>query len=130
MSALNTPSPDEAAAFYRATLGWETEAFRLGDVEVTLFRLPGYVGGEPEQPVPRDVVATMLPLAGDDDAPKGRWSVDFWIGDVDAAVGAAPDLGGVVVAPPYGLRTFRQAVLTDPEGSPFSVTQLVLDRPA
>jgi uncharacterized protein len=130
MSALNTPNPEEAAGFYRAIFGWQTEAFRLGDAQVTLFRLPGYVGGEPEQPVPRDVVATMMALAGGDDAPKGHWSVDFWVGDVDAAVGAAPNLGGGVVAPPYDLPMLRQAVLSDPEGSPFSVTQIVIDRPA
>ena len=31
---------------------------------ITMFRRPGYVGGEPEQPVPRDVVATMFPGDG------------------------------------------------------------------
>jgi predicted enzyme related to lactoylglutathione lyase len=56
--------------------------------------------------------------------------VDFWVGDVDRAVGAAPQLGGAVVAPPYDLPMFRQAVLSDPEGSPFSVTQIVIDRHA
>lgn len=130
MSALNTPNPEEALAFYRAIFGWETEAFRLDDAEVTLLRLPGYVGGEPEQPVARDVVATMMPLAGDDGAGRAHWSVDFWVGDVDTAVGAAPDLGGAVVAPPYDLPMFRQAVLSDPEGAPFSVTQIVIDQPA
>jgi hypothetical protein len=45
----------------------------------TMFRLPGYVGGEESQPVPRAVVAVM---------PAGRmrpaWGVDFWIDDVGA----------------------------------------------
>ena len=45
--------------------GWETDTFELGESEVTLWRLPGYVGGEPEQPVPRDLVATMVPMTGD-----------------------------------------------------------------
>ena len=59
MSALQTTDPDHAAAFYRAVFGWEAEAFG----PVHLLRLPGYVGGTPDQPVPRDVVAVMAPLA-------------------------------------------------------------------
>ena len=74
MSLLRTPDPERAAAFYRAVFGWETEPFG----PATMFRLPGYVGGEPEQPVPRDVVAAMVP-AGDGE-PAG-WGVDFWVHD-------------------------------------------------
>ena len=35
----------------------------------TLWRVPGYVGGEPMQPVPRDVVAVMAPLNGNGGVP-------------------------------------------------------------
>jgi uncharacterized protein len=48
MSALNTGDPDAAKAFYRALFGWEAEPFGAG---MELFRLPGYVGGEAQQPV-------------------------------------------------------------------------------
>ena len=131
MSALNTADAVAAAEFYGAVFGWETEPFQLGEFEVTMFRLPGYVGGNPEQPVPRDVVATMAPLAdGNGDAPKPHWSVDFWVGDLNATARTAAELGGSVVVSPYDLPTFRQAVLSDPEGSSFSATQLMLDRPA
>jgi uncharacterized protein len=124
MSALNAPDPAAAAAFYRAVFGWETDSFGLGEMEVTLFRRPGYVGGNPEQPVPRDVVATMAPAGGE---PGGaRWSVDFWVGDMDAVLGKATALGGGVVVPPYELPMMRQAVLADPGGAAFSVTQLML----
>jgi uncharacterized protein len=124
MSALNAPDAEAAAAFYRAVFGWETDSFRLGEMEVTLFRLPGYVGGTPQQPVPRDVVATMTPASGE---PGGaRWSVDFWVGDMDAVVGRATELGGGVVVPPYELPMMRQAVLADPSGAAFSATQLML----
>jgi len=128
MSALSTSDPDRAARFYGALFGWRTEPFSLGDAEVTMFRLPGYVGGEPEQPVPRDVVATMVPgaPAGDGTA-LARWGVDFWIDDVDAAVATAAELGGSVVVPPYDLPMFRQAVLADPRGGGFTLTELVLD---
>lgn len=114
MSALHTPEPDAAARFYRDTFGWETEEFVPG---VSLFRLPGYVGGEPAQPVPRDVVAVLAK----DDGPA-RWSVDFWVSDADASATRAPELGGSVVVAPFNSVPTRQAVLADPAGAVFSVT--------
>lgn len=114
MSALHTPEPDAAARFYRDVFGWESEQFAPG---VSLFRLPGYVGGEPAQPVPRDVVAAMAK----DDGPA-RWSVDFWVVDADEAAGRTPELGGGVVVPPFDSVPTRQAVLADPLGAVFSVT--------
>jgi predicted enzyme related to lactoylglutathione lyase len=89
MSALNTRDPEGAKAFYGAVFDWRADAFELGGGEVALWRLPGYVGGEPQQPVPRDVVGAMLPMTGD-----------------------IPGAGT------------RQAVLADPQGATFSVTQV------
>jgi predicted enzyme related to lactoylglutathione lyase len=121
MSALVTPDPEAAATFYGDVFGWETESFG----PVTLFRLPGYVGGEPSQPVPRDVVAAIAPDGdGDGDGPP-RWSVDFWVGDADEAAAGARRMGGAVLAGPYDAPPFRQAVLADPEGAVFTVSQLV-----
>ncbi|HEY4827582.1 MAG TPA: VOC family protein [Solirubrobacteraceae bacterium] len=114
MSALHTPDPDAAASFYRDVFGWETDEFAPG---VSLFRLPGYVGGEPAQPVPRDVVAVMAK----DDGPA-RWSVDFWVGDADAVAARAPELGGSVVVAPFDSVPKRQAVIADPDGAVFSVS--------
>jgi uncharacterized protein len=114
MSALHTPDPDTAAAFYRELFGWETDEFAPG---VSLFRLPGYVGGEPQQPVPRDVIAVMAK----DDGPA-RWSVDFWVTDADTLAGRVADLGGNVVVAPFDSIPKRQAVLSDPFGGVFSVS--------
>ena len=54
--AAARPTRTARSAFYGARV-------RLGDGSgrrpVTMLRVPGYVGGEPEQPVPRDVVAVM-----------------------------------------------------------------------
>jgi uncharacterized protein len=123
MSALNTGDRNGAEEFYGAVFGWQIDRFQAGDFEVGMFRLPGYVGGNPEQPVPRDVVATMLPL------PEGAepgWSVDFWVDDIDRAVAVAAERGGaVIVQPSEVVAGFRQAVLADPNGVPFSVSQLV-----
>lgn len=114
MSALHTPDPDAAAHFYRDTFGWEIDEFAPG---VSLFRLPGYVGGEPQQPVPRDVVAVMAR----DDGPA-RWSVDFWVSDADALAARVVEVRGNVVVAPFDSVPKRQAVLADPAGAVFSVS--------
>ncbi len=123
MSALNARDREGAAAFYGAAFGWQLETFRMGDMEMGLFRLPGYVGGEPSQPVPRDVVAVVMPLS---EAPRAHWSVDFWVDDVDRATATATELGGGVLAGPYDAPPFRQAVVADPNGVAFSVSELDL----
>jgi uncharacterized protein len=115
MSRLDTPDPERSAAFYADVFGWTTEAFG----PVTMFRLPGFVGGEPEQPVSREVVAVMA--AGDGPA---RWSVDFWVADVDDFAARAGELGGAVLAPPSDTPMRRTAVLADPAGAAFTVTQM------
>jgi predicted enzyme related to lactoylglutathione lyase len=119
MSSLKTPQPDAAAAFYGDVFGWETMELGPG---MTVFRLPGFVGGEPQQPVPRDVVAVLM--AGDE-ADGSKWEADFWIADLDAAVAAATERGGEVVEPPAEFEgaPFRSAVLADPAGASFSLSQ-------
>jgi uncharacterized protein len=108
--------------------GWQAETIDMGGAEFTLFRLPGYVGGEPQQPVPRDMVAGMIAL-GDEQIRSGtppHWSVDFWIDDADAAGARMPELGGAVLVAPHDLPPFRRAVIADPGGAAFSVSQLVI----
>jgi uncharacterized protein len=124
MSALSTSDPGGAREFYGRVFGWSTETLDLGGAEVTLWRLRDYIGGEPGQPVPRDVVATMAPVSGDEG--PARWSVDFWVDDVDGAAERVAQLGGEVVAPPYDIpvAALRQAVLADPQGATFSVTKV------
>jgi uncharacterized protein len=125
MSMLSSTDPDSAESFYGALFGWTTETFELGGGEITMWRLPGYVGGEPEQPVSREVVATMMPAM---EGEPSRWSVDFWVADIDAAAATAESNGGSVVQPPYDIPgpAMRQAVLADPAGATFTATQLVL----
>ena len=119
MSLLTTPAPAAAERFYGRLFGWSAEAFGDG---VWLWRLPGYVGGEPGQPVPRDVVAAMT--AGDE-RPAG-WGVNFWIADAEAAAAAAPKLGGTVVVAPFQDAIFRRTVIAAPDGAEFSISQLRL----
>ncbi len=124
MSALSTDDPDGAKRFYCGLFGWDTRGFEMGGGEITMFTVPGYVGGEPQQPVPRDVVAVMAPQGGDEDA-SPRWTVDFWIADVDAAVTKVSGAGGEVLATPYDVpgTGLRQAVIRDPQGAPLTLTQ-------
>ena len=120
MSQLQTTDPERATAFYGALFGWTTESFGEGDGAVTMFRLPGYVGGEPEQPVSREVVALMT--ASDGGSPQ--WAVNFWADDVDAAAAKAAQLGGTAIAPPFDSPMARMAVLADPSGVSFSINNV------
>jgi uncharacterized protein len=122
MSALQTSDPEGAKPFYRELFGWESEAFGPPEAGFTIWRLPGYVGGEPQQPVPRDNVAAMI--AGADGT--ARWSVDFWVANADEAASTASELGGSALAAPHdvpGVPGMREAVLADPGGAVFSITQ-------
>ena len=127
MSLLSTDDPQRAEEFYGGLFGWTAQPFEAGPgVQAWLWRLPGYVGGEPHQPVPRDVVAAMMPLPAGADGPPPSWSVDFWIADADAAAATAAEHGGTVVAPPAQAAMFRRTVLCDPDGAVFSASQLML----
>ena len=123
MSTLHVADIEEAKSFYGTVFGWEPEQFG----PVTLWRLPGYVGGEPRQPVPRDVVGVMAPIAAGANgaAAQPRWSVDFWIADADAATARAAALGGSVIMAPHDTPGFRSSVIADPQGAVFSISQLV-----
>lgn len=124
MSMLGTSDPEGAMTFYGEVFGWETEGFEMDGARFWLWRLPGYLGGVPQQPVPRDVVAVMLPPDADGEAPP-HWSVDFWVANIDAAAAMVTELGGKVVVPPYDVPNtgLRQAVVSDPQGATLSLTQ-------
>ena len=117
MSILNTRDPEGAKAFYGEIFGWETDMFG----EVALWRLPGYVGGEPEQPVPRDVIGVMVPTS-EDGSTSAHWSINFWVADADATAEAAEKLGGAMIVPPFDTEISRDAVISDPQGAVFSVS--------
>jgi uncharacterized protein len=122
MSALQASDLDAATGFYDAVFGWNAEPF--GDA-VSLWRLPGFVGGEPGQPVPRDVVAALAPAAP---GASARWSVDFWIDDAEAAAARTVELGGRVLLEPHDAAVFKRTVIEDPQGAAISVSELVPER--
>jgi len=122
MSSLSSADTHAAAGFYREAFGWVTETTSVGDAEVTLFRLPGYIGGEPRQPVSREVVAVMVPTT-EDGVDTDTWTVDFWVDDLDRTIALAELLQGSVLRPATEAPAGGSAVLADPAGAPFSVTQ-------
>lgn len=125
MSVLMTDDPAASKEFYGEVFGWTTQSFDSGEASVTLWRLPGYVGGEPRQPVPRDVIAVMASC--DSASLQGgppHWNVDFWIDDADRAAENAKSLGARVVVAPHDVPGFRQCVLADPQGAVFSLSRL------
>ena len=121
MSHLEAPDPAAAASFYGTVFGWTTETFGEGADAITMFRLPGYVGGEPQQPVSREVIATMSAMR-DDGGP--RWTVNLWDHDVDATAARAVELGGRALVAPFDTPMTRTAVLTDPYGAAFTINNV------
>jgi predicted enzyme related to lactoylglutathione lyase len=116
MSALSTPDPEGAKRFYGEVFGWTTSEFG----PATMFHVPGFVGGEPSQPVSRDVVAAIVP------GQQAAWAVDFWVADVDAAAVRTVELGGTVLSPPADAMVGRNAVIADPAGAVLSLSQVVV----
>jgi uncharacterized protein len=53
-----------------------------------------------------------------------HWNVNLRVGDADAIAERVAALGGAVVAPPASTPGFRSAVLADPQGAVFSISQL------
>ena len=70
MGALHTPDLAAAGEFYGALFGWQLEP--VPGAPLSLWRLPGYVGGAPGQPIPRDVVAVATTRHRDRPAALGR----------------------------------------------------------
>ena len=58
-----------------------------------------------------------------------NWRPDFWIADVDRAAATAAERGGGVVEPPADVpgAPFKSAVVADPYGAAFSLSQLVVE---
>ncbi len=91
MSSLQTADAVAADAFYEALFGWKAEPFGPPEAGIAVYRLPGFFGGEPSQPVPRDVVAVRMPL---EEGQQPHWHVDFWIDDAEDAAARTAQMGG------------------------------------
>lgn len=119
MSSLHTPAPETSETFYGQLFGWTLDG--ILDAPMAFWRLDGHVGGEADQPMPRDVVAVLAPI-GDGDPTPPHWSVAITVGDVDATASSASELGGAVLLAPTDTPGFRSAVVADPQGGVVAVT--------
>lgn len=132
---LSTRDPGAAAAFYGAVFGWEPipvgpgSAWALpgyGDFLET--RTPGTREGMKQMGAPErfeDVVATINVLGEDEPDAAPGWAVTFAVEDADAVAARAVEAGGRVVAPPIDAPWVRAAVIADPQGATFTISQFV-----
>ena len=121
MSSLHTDEANRAREFYGAVFGWQATP----GAHMVRWRLPGYVGGEPEQPFPRDIVAVMAPSGEAASMPTvpPHWNVSFRVDDTDATADRATRLGGKIIVPPQDTPIgLRSAALADPQGAAFSIS--------
>jgi predicted enzyme related to lactoylglutathione lyase len=63
-----------------------------------------------------------MSAASGDGAPG--WSVNLWDRDVDATTAKAMELGGRALALPFDTPISRMAVLADPHGATFSISNV------
>jgi predicted enzyme related to lactoylglutathione lyase len=142
-NGLNTRDVEGARAFYGSLFGWRTGPIGGGAEGWTL---PGYgdwlerehhpglrermaQAGAPEGF--EDVVASIIPIGGDQPDTPAHWSVTFAVADADAAAAKASQLGGTVIVPPFdapwstSTYTIRVTVLADPQGAMFAASKFL-----
>ncbi len=122
MSSLHARDCEVSARFYGETFGWRLES--APHAPIAFWRLDGRVGGEPGQPMPRDVVGVLAPIDADDPTPP-HWSVAVLVADADATARQAAELGGTVLLAPTDTPGFRRAVVADPQGGVVAITARV-----
>jgi predicted enzyme related to lactoylglutathione lyase len=105
---VDTASRHVAAsrAFYGKVFGWTAS----DSPTYTIFTCDG-----------EEVAGLMEVPPGVPDEVPAYWLVYFAVGDVDATVARAVELGGVIAAPPMTVETMRFAVIEDPTGATFAV---------
>lgn len=127
-SDLHTPDAEASLAFYSEVFGWRVD----DDLGAGMIRLPGY-GDHLAATVDPDIRARQeFAPDGFEDVIAGitrddhpGWWIRFTVGDRDAAAAAAERLGGHVESTAETEWT-REAVLRDPAGARFVVSQLVM----
>lgn len=116
---LYTPDIARAAAFYHSVLGWETSAVTFPDGVYTSVN----PAGTGEEGMFGGLVPPAEDLAGAEPGPP-HWLPYFGVGDTDAVVAGAVELGGRVRLPATSLAGVgRLARLEDPYGARFAVIE-------
>ena len=129
-SDLHTPDPDAALAFYGELVGWRVDS----ELGAGMIRLPGYGKHlsetvdpeiyERQQFAPEgfeDVICGLTDVPG----AAASWTVRFTVDDRDDIVAGAQRLGASIESTSETQWT-REAVIIDPQGALFTVSQLVM----
>ncbi|MGC7099958.1 VOC family protein [Amycolatopsis lurida] len=106
---LLTSNPSQAVPFYQELLGLGVTEAELNGEKYTMLQAGG-----------ADVAGVSTPPEG---AAANQWHTYFAVADITAAVDLAPSLGGTVVMGPFDTPVGQMAMLTDPQGSTFSIHQ-------
>ena len=111
------PDPRAALGFYGALLAWEfSEAGPM----------PGGLPGEYFVAQIEGCEVAGIGVLPDLGGPRIRaWNTYVRVDDADVVAAHAAQLGGTVLAPPMDTPGFRSAVLLDPQGAAFSVSQVI-----
>lgn len=128
-SDLHTPDATAALDFYGTVFGWQVS----DDLGAGMIRLPGYgahlaSGADPDiherqEFAPEgfdDVIAGLSPSEG-----RASWEIRFTVADRDETIETATALGATLVSTAETQWT-REAVIVDPSGAQFIVSQLVM----
>jgi uncharacterized protein len=133
---LNTRDAEGAKAFYGRVFGWQTLELEGG---FQMWTLPGY-GDHLESDNPdlrknmadmgapkgfEDVVASLIPIAADQQEVPAHWGVTFAVDDADAIADKTTELGGEVIVPPMDAPWVRMTVIRDPQGAAFTASKFV-----
>lgn len=135
-NGLNTRDVEAAKSFYGSVFGWQTLSLGGG---AEMWTLPGY-GDHLEQANPglreqmtavgapagfEDVVASIIPIADDQQDVPAHWNVTFGVDDADATAAKATELGGKVLVAPVDAPWVRTTVIADPQGATFIANKFV-----
>lgn len=120
MSTLHTTALNETDVFYGGLFGWKLD--RVVDTPLAYWRLPGHVGGQINQPMPRDIVAVAVEIGEDEPTPP-HWGITFLVADCDETAGKADALGGTILLAPTDAAGFRSAVVADPHGGVIAISE-------
>ena len=138
-NGLATRDPKAAEAFYGAVFGWKL----LPLADSLAWALPGY-GDHLEEATPGikarmeemgapggfiDVVAALDPIPEDDTDTTAHWNVTFGVDNVEMVVHKAYHRDAKIVAQPFDAPWSRLAVIKDPQGATFIVSQFVPESP-
>jgi predicted enzyme related to lactoylglutathione lyase len=129
-SDLHTPARDAAMAFYTSVFGWR--AVDLGPDAGTMIQVPGYGEHlaatvdpgiyERQAAAPPGFADVIGGLAATRAGEPAHWHVTFTVADRDDSAATAERLGGKVLRSADDVWT-RNAVVRDPQGAEFSVSQ-------